>query len=63
MTHEHDEEPFTLEDLHEQDEWNAVYEESLAEGRDEDTAREIANYVVFFRRVGPDVYYGVSRND
>jgi len=58
---EHDEEPFTLDDLLDQDEWNAAFVDALAEGHDVNTAREIANETMDFRRVGPAVYYGAVR--
>lgn len=60
---DHEEEPYTLKQLREQDEWYRVYQSALQEGHDDDTAKEIADVSMEYKRVGPEVLYGVSRDD
>lgn len=60
---DHEEEPFSFESLRWRQEWDQAYEDALAEGNDEPTAKQIANETVDFKRVGAEVYYGVSRDD
>ena len=60
---DHEEEPYTLKQLQEQDEWYRLYQSALREGHDDATARDIANAGMEYKRVGPEVFYGVSRDD